>query len=456
MDDAGRTTPAALITAPSGPEVDPDGESADAVIDNGTMSSSRGRTGSSRSGADDRAGANGKPASDSAAKAENAAGNGTDSSVPLPADTVGKSSAGTSGKPSAGTPGKPKAAAADTADDGNEQGVRKSMTSGNGTWFAGRTQTAPSPDEAEKDSSVPAAKDDRKPSFTPASPAPTSPAASSSAAPSSAAAASSASSPDGSGATAARPGATSGQQSPGYSGTSSHSGTSYAPTASSSSSSGYQGSGSPWQASRDATMTAKSAPSVPPVPSPGSAPSTGPSTGGFAAATSAASAATSAVTGVAAGLASSVSSAWQNRGSNDAKQKPKQKPTVKGRKPAKRQAMLTLARLEPWSVMKFSFLASVVAFIILFVAVAVLYMVLSSLGAFDSIQHFVTTITSAKNQSGTNISHWFSASLILGYTAMLGAVNIVLITAMSTVGSVIYNLIAKTVGGVEVTLRETE
>jgi hypothetical protein len=159
-------------------------------------------------------------------------------------------------------------------------------------------------------------------------------------------------------------------------------------------------------------------------------------------------------------LASSFSSAWQNLGSTSTKEKPKQKPkqqpSVKARKPAKRQAMLTLARLEPWSVMKFSFLASVVAFIILFVAVAVLYMVLSALGAFDSIQHFVTTLTSAKNSQGTNISHWFSASLILGYTAMLGAVNIVLITAMSTVGSVVYNLIAKTVGGVEVTLRETE
>jgi hypothetical protein len=118
--------------------------------------------------------------------------------------------------------------------------------------------------------------------------------------------------------------------------------------------------------------------------------------------------------------------------------------------------MLTLARVEPWSVMKFSFLASVVAFIILFVAVAVLYMALSALGVFDSIQHTVSSITSSQNNAGTNISHYFSASLILGYTAMLGALNIVLITAMSTVGSVVYNLIAKTVGGIEVTLRETD
>ena len=118
--------------------------------------------------------------------------------------------------------------------------------------------------------------------------------------------------------------------------------------------------------------------------------------------------------------------------------------------------MLTLSRLEPWSVMKFSFVASVVAFVILFVAVAVLYMVLSALGVFDSLQNTVASITSSKSDAGTNISHWFSPSLILGYTAMLGALNIVLITAMSTVGSVIYNLIAKTIGGVEVTLRETD
>jgi len=106
--------------------------------------------------------------------------------------------------------------------------------------------------------------------------------------------------------------------------------------------------------------------------------------------------------------------------------------------------------------MKFSFVVSVVAFIILFVAVAVLYMVLSALGVFTSLQHTVNTITSSQGSAGTNISTWFSMSRILGYTGMLGALNIVLITAMSTIGAVIYNLIASTIGGVEVTLRETD
>jgi hypothetical protein len=162
--------------------------------------------------------------------------------------------------------------------------------------------------------------------------------------------------------------------------------------------------------------------------------------------------AASAVGGAAAGLAGSVASALQGR--RDTGGKRRRQAGV--RRAPKRQAQLTLARVEPWSVMKFSFVASVVAFIILFVAVAVLYMVLSALGVFTSLQHTVDTITSSQNSAGTNISGWFSASRILGYTGMLGALNIVLITAMSTIGAVIYNLIATTIGGVEVTLRETD
>jgi hypothetical protein len=121
-----------------------------------------------------------------------------------------------------------------------------------------------------------------------------------------------------------------------------------------------------------------------------------------------------------------------------------------------RQAHLTIARVEPWSVMKFSFVVSLVAFVILFVAVSVLYGALSALGVFDSLQHVVSSLTSSQGSAGVNARAWFSASRVLGYTALLGSLNIVLITAMSTIGSVVYNLTSRLVGGVEVTLRETE
>ncbi len=121
-----------------------------------------------------------------------------------------------------------------------------------------------------------------------------------------------------------------------------------------------------------------------------------------------------------------------------------------------RQAHLTVARVEPWSVMKFSFVVSLVAFVILFVAVSLLYGALDGLGVFDSLQRLVSSLTSSQGSVGVNASKWFSASRVLGYTALLGSLNIVLITAMSTIGAVVYNLTSRLVGGVEVTLRETE
>jgi hypothetical protein len=121
-----------------------------------------------------------------------------------------------------------------------------------------------------------------------------------------------------------------------------------------------------------------------------------------------------------------------------------------------RQAHLTVARVEPWSVMKFSFVVSLVAFVILFVAVTVLYGALAGLGVFDSLQRVVSNVTSGQGSTGVNAKAWFSASRVLGYTALLGSLNIVLITAMSTIGAVVYNLTSRLVGGVEVTLKETE
>jgi len=121
-----------------------------------------------------------------------------------------------------------------------------------------------------------------------------------------------------------------------------------------------------------------------------------------------------------------------------------------------RQAHLTIARVEPWSVMKFSFVVSLVAFVILFVAVSVIYGTLSALGVFTSLQHVVQSLTSSQDSNGVNAAKWFTASRVLSYTALLGALNIVLITAMSTIGAVVYNLTSRLIGGVEVTLRETE
>lgn len=123
-----------------------------------------------------------------------------------------------------------------------------------------------------------------------------------------------------------------------------------------------------------------------------------------------------------------------------------------------RKAHLQLARLEPWSVMKFSFVMSLVAFIVLLVAVVVLWVVLSGLGVFDAISSTVNDLT--RDQGDTtgalDAASWFAFTRVFGYTVLVGAVNVLLITALSTVGSVMYNTAADLVGGVEVTLKEAE
>jgi Transmembrane domain of unknown function (DUF3566) len=142
-------------------------------------------------------------------------------------------------------------------------------------------------------------------------------------------------------------------------------------------------------------------------------------------------------------------------------QRPQSRPAAQRPGPAAgaastRKAQLAVSRIEPWSVMKFSFMISLVGWVILFVVVAIMYFVLQKLGVFHSIETTVGLVTASKNHAGTDAASWFSASRVLGYTMLVGAVNVILITALATVGSVLYNLVTMLAGGIEVTLKETD
>ncbi len=106
--------------------------------------------------------------------------------------------------------------------------------------------------------------------------------------------------------------------------------------------------------------------------------------------------------------------------------------------------------------MKFSFMISLVGWVVLFVAVALLYYALSAFGVFHYLEQTVGIVTTGKGHTGTNAANWFSASTVLGYTMLAGAINVVLITALATVGAVVYNVVTHVSGGIEVTLREAD
>ncbi|MGH3304625.1 MAG: DUF3566 domain-containing protein, partial [Streptosporangiaceae bacterium] len=124
--------------------------------------------------------------------------------------------------------------------------------------------------------------------------------------------------------------------------------------------------------------------------------------------------------------------------------------------PPARTALLNLQRIEPLSVMKFSSLLSLVGFVVLFVAVAIVWYTLNKLGVFHKIEVTIGLVTYTKNHPGSNAAAWFSAKRVLGYTALIGAINAVLFTALATVGAALYNLVTSLTGGIEVTLKETD
>jgi len=121
-----------------------------------------------------------------------------------------------------------------------------------------------------------------------------------------------------------------------------------------------------------------------------------------------------------------------------------------------RRAMLSLERIEPMSVMKFSFLISLVGWVILFIAVAIIYFTLSKIGVFHQIETTWGLVTYNKTHPGSNLTAWFSASRVLEYTALVCTINAVLFTALATIGAALYNLVSNLTGGIEVTLKESD
>jgi hypothetical protein len=119
-----------------------------------------------------------------------------------------------------------------------------------------------------------------------------------------------------------------------------------------------------------------------------------------------------------------------------------------------RRTSLQLQRLEPWSVLKLSLVLSVAGFLVWMVAVGVLYGVLAGMGVWDQINGTYSDLTSANNaQVSTEL---VSGGRVFGVAMVIGLVNIVLMTALATVGSLIYNMAADFVGGIEVTLSEPD
>jgi hypothetical protein len=119
-----------------------------------------------------------------------------------------------------------------------------------------------------------------------------------------------------------------------------------------------------------------------------------------------------------------------------------------------RRARLRLVQVEPWSVMKTAFLLSVAIGIVTVVAVGIVWGVLGAAGLWESVNSIVEDSIGDNSGEPFEIEKYVGTSRVLGFTMIVAVADVILITAIATLGAFLYNLAASLVGGIEVTFAE--
>lgn len=119
---------------------------------------------------------------------------------------------------------------------------------------------------------------------------------------------------------------------------------------------------------------------------------------------------------------------------------------------APRRVRLVVSRVNPWSVMKMAFLLSIALGVITVVAAAVVWSVLNGMHLFSSINDLVEKVVG--NETQVNVLQYVAFSRTMSMATLISVVNIVLVTALATIGAFLYNIASALVGGVHVTLTD--
>lgn len=118
------------------------------------------------------------------------------------------------------------------------------------------------------------------------------------------------------------------------------------------------------------------------------------------------------------------------------------------------RASMQIRRVDPWTVLKVALVLSSALFFVWMIAVALLYVVLGGMGVWSKLNSNVgDLLTSSGGNAGGEL---VSSGTIFGGATLIGLVNIVVMTAMATIGAFVYNLTTDLVGGVEVTLADRD
>lgn len=130
--------------------------------------------------------------------------------------------------------------------------------------------------------------------------------------------------------------------------------------------------------------------------------------------------------------------------------RPRTKPQAE-RLPGPRKVRLSVARIDPWSVMKLGFLLSVAFGIMIVVATAVIWGVLDKMAVFDKMN---TLLLELGNEGLLGVMEFVKFDRVMSMATIIAVVDVVLLTALSTLGAFLYNIVAALVGGIHVTMTD--
>ncbi|MFC7581773.1 DUF3566 domain-containing protein [Schaalia naturae] len=118
---------------------------------------------------------------------------------------------------------------------------------------------------------------------------------------------------------------------------------------------------------------------------------------------------------------------------------------------ALRRVDLAVARVDAWTVMKVSFLLSVALGIATVIAAFVVWTMLDGMHVFSDLQEFLETLSADRFIA---LLDYVRLPKMMSYATIVAVVNVVLLTAISTLGALLYNVVAALVGGVRVSLMD--
>ena len=116
--------------------------------------------------------------------------------------------------------------------------------------------------------------------------------------------------------------------------------------------------------------------------------------------------------------------------------------------PRIRRVTRVIRDIDPWSVFKVGLVFHFVAYLIVLVALVLLWSVASATGTIDNIQQFMKSF-------GWE-SFEFKGGQLFVNVMILGLLGVVLATALWVLAATIFNLITDLVGGIRVTVLEEE